>query len=396
MKKKIAVIGGGTAALFLAAFIDMSLYEVAIYEKKSTLGRKFLVAGDGGFNLSHAEEMAEFVNRYTPTDFLNASLMSFTNQDLCEWMSSIGIETFVGSSQRIFPVKGIKPVQVLNAILQHLEHRGVQIKTNHCFTGWSANGDLVFDKSRIIQADKKVFALGGASWSKTGSDGAWLDTFALKGIQTKEFMAQNCAFKIDWPKAFIHTHEGSPLKNIAISFDGKTQKGEAVITAFGLEGNAIYALSPDIQKALSTQKSVSIFVDFKPMLSKDVLLKKIKDAPKNISTILKQVIKLPPSVIALFKDSLSKEEFLDIEFLSDSIKKFPMTLSASAPIDEAISSSGGIHLSAVHPNFELVDMEENYCIGEMLDWSAPTGGYLIQGCASMGVALARQLNSEKA
>jgi len=393
MKKKIAIVGGGTAGLFLASFLDVNLFDITIYEKKGTLGRKFLVAGDGGFNLSHAEEMSRFVERYTPVDFLHSSLLAFTNQDLQAWLSTIGIETFVGSSQRIFPVKGIKPIQVLDAILAHLTARGVKLVVNYTFTGWDVNGDLVFNKNEIVRTDFNVFALGGASWAKTGSDGSWLDIFTSKGIDTIPFTAQNCAFGIDWSADFIKSHAGKPLKNIALSFEDQIQKGELVVTEFGLEGNAIYALSPNIQQALAIQGSATIYLDLKPTWTVEVVLKKLENAKQKISSILKQDIKLSTASIALLKQSLSKEEFLNLPILSQSIKKLPIVLTGAAPIDEAISTSGGIALSAVNTNFELLQIKNNFCIGEMLDWSAPTGGYLVHGCAAMGVKLARNLKA---
>ncbi len=392
MKKKVAIIGGGTAGLFLAAYINTDIYEVSIFEKKASLGRKFLVAGDGGFNLTHSEELPSFKSRFTPASFLNKALDHFRNTHLTAWLSTIGIPTFVGSSGRIFPEKGIKPIRVLKCIEVHLVKNKINFQFNKTFTGWDSENALIFNEEEIVNADYAVFALGGSSWKVTGSDGAWFDLFRKKGIDTSPFKASNCAFKINWPETITQRYEGTPLKNISISLKDKTQKGEAVITKFGIEGNAIYGLSPTIQELLASKKEAVVQVDFKPTTPLATLIKKITDTKSNTTTTLKEQIKLPHAIVKLLKETLTKEEFLDIPVLAQFIKCFPLTIVDSAPIDEAISTSGGIALSAVDSNFELKNLKHHFCIGEMLDWDAPTGGYLIQACASMGVYLSGHLN----
>jgi len=394
MKKNVAIIGGGTAGLLLAAFLDTDLYNVTIYEKKASLGRKFLVAGDGGFNLTHSEELTHFKTKYTPVSFLDNALEYFSNIDLRAWLLSIEIPTFVGSSGRVFPEKGIKPIDVLKRIEAFLIAKNVQFEFNKTFTGWNKENELEFNANEIIKSDYTVFALGGSSWKVTGSDGSWLDIFNKKGIDTLSFVASNCAFQIKWNENFIQKHEGKPLKNIAISINNKIQKGEAVITKFGIEGNAIYGLSPEIQAALASQKEVKVYVDFKPTIDLESLINKINNSKSNSSTTLREVVKLSPTEIELLKLTLTKEEFLDIQTLAKFIKYFPLIIIGSAPIDEAISTSGGIDLNAVDTNFEIKKLKNQFCIGEMLDWNAPTGGYLIQACASMGVYLAGYLNNE--
>jgi uncharacterized flavoprotein (TIGR03862 family) len=395
MKKKLAIIGGGTAGMFLAAFIDTDIYDVTMYEKNATLGRKFLVAGDGGFNLTHSEELSTFKKRYTPDSFLNKALDCFSNTDLSEWLLSLDIPTFKGSSGRVFPKKGIKPIQVLKSIEAHLIKRYVKFEFKKTFTGWDNEGALIFNSEEVVSADYSVFSMGGASWKVTGSNGSWLEEFSEKGIDTIPFRSSNCAFKIHWDNKFIQNNEGKPLKNIAISINGKTQKGEAVITKFGIEGNAIYALSPDIQAILASKSEAIVFVDFKTPYSLSKIKDKISHSKSNTTSTLKEELKLPRVVIDLLKTTLSKEEFLDIEILSKYIKSFPLTIVDSAEIDEAISTSGGIDLKAVNGEFELKKIANTYCIGEMLDWDAPTGGYLVQGCASMGVYLAELMNGKK-
>lgn len=392
MKKKVAIIGGGTAGLFLASFLDTGKFEVTIYDQKASLGRKFLVAGDGGFNLTHSEDLIDFKSRYTPPHFLSPALEAFTNKDLRAWLLKLGIPTFVGSSGRVFPEKGIKPIQVLKAIQGHLVEKGVQFSFNHTFTNWSEEYALQFNNEEIVQADYVVFALGGASWKVTGSDGSWYQIFNEKDIAMKPFKASNCAFRIAWNEEFIQRNEGTPLKNIAISIQDKTQKGEAVITQFGIEGNAIYALSPKIQECISNHQKARVFVDFKPMLDAKVVRSKLLDTQSNITRTLRDKLKLSRTVVDLIKCTLTKDEYLHTEKLTSYIKQFPLTIIDAAPIDEAISTSGGVSLEAIHSHFELKKIKNQFCIGEMLDWDAPTGGYLIQGCASMGFYLAQKLN----
>ncbi len=394
MKKEIAIIGGGPSALLLAAFLDTEKFTVCIYEKNKTSGRKFLVAGKGGFNLTHSESMDPLIKRYTPNGFLDKALLHFTNTDFRNWLEQIGIPTFIGSSKRVFPKEGIKPIKVLNAILKTLQEKGVIFKYEHIFSGWEENNNPIIN-NKIIPTDYTIFSLGGGSWKVTGSDGNWLDTFSKKGIQTKVFQASNCAYQVDWKPNFIQKQEGTPLKNIAISCNNVIQKGEAVITKFGLEGNAIYGLSPQIREELNTNSKASIFIDFKPSLTLENIHSKIKLSKyRNTTEILKKELKLSAAQIDLLKLYISKESYLHSETLAKYIKIFPLEILNAASLDEAISTVGGIDLNAVSENFELNDLPNQFCIGEMLDWDAPTGGYLLQACASTGVYLAWYLNKK--
>jgi uncharacterized flavoprotein (TIGR03862 family) len=393
MKKQISIIGGGLSAFLLAAFLDPEKFTITIYEKNKTAGRKFLVAGKGGFNLTHSEPIEQLIKRYTADNFLKNSLHKFTNTDFRNWLAKIGIPTYIGSSKRVYPTAGIKPIEVLNAILKNLKEKGVRIMYNQTFSDWDDNKNPIIN-TKTIQTDYTVFCLGGGSWKITGSDGTWLDTFSKKGIETKPFQASNCGYQIDWKSDFIQKHEGTPLKNITISCDGIVQKGEAVITTFGLEGNAIYGLSPQIRKQLNLKSKATIFIDFKPSITLENILSKIKASnSKNTTQILKKGLKLTNAQIDLLKINLSKESYLNPKSLSENIKRFPLEIINTATIDEAISTIGGIALNEISENFELKKIFNQYCIGEMLDWDAPTGGYLLQACASMGVCLANHLNN---
>ena len=392
MKKTISIIGSGPSSLLLAAFLDTKKLDVTIYEKNKTAGRKLLVAGKGGFNLTHSEPIANFFDRYTPSDFLKDALLSFTNDDFRDWLKEIGIPTFIGSSKRVYPEEGIKPITIINNILNHLKERGVTLKFEHTFSGWDTENNIIIN-DKIITSDYTVFSLGGGSWKITGSDGTWLDTFQEKEVKTVPFQSSNCACKIDWKPNFIKQNEGNPLKNIAIYCSEKKQKGEVVITKFGLEGNAIYALSPQVREQLESEGKARIYIDFKPMFSLEEVTTRVKNSTfKNTTQILKKELKLNPSEIELLKTYLSKEDYLDSEILSENIKKFPLEIIALGALNAAISTVGGIDLNAVDANFQLHKIKNQYCIGEMLDWDAPTGGYLIQACASSGVYLAKHLN----
>ena len=393
MKKQIAIIGGGPAALLLAAFLDAEKFTITIYEKKKTAGRKFLVAGKGGFNLTHSESIDQLTKRYTPNGFLDKALLHFTNTDYIKWLDKIGIPTFIGSSKRVFPKKGIKPMEVLNAILKFLKEKGVIFKYEHTFCEWDDDNNPIINHKTIL-TDYTVFSLGGASWKITGSDGNWIDTFSKKGIKTKTFQASNCAYQIDWKPIFIQKYEGTPLKNIAISCNNVIQKGEAVITKFGLEGNAIYGLSPQIREQLDSNSKASIFIDFKPSLTLENVHSKLKLSTfRNTTETLKKGLKLSAPQIDLLKHYLSKETYLNVKLLANNIKKFPLEIMSTAPIDQAISTVGGIDLNAISENFELKNLPKQFCIGEMLDWDAPTGGYLLQASVSTGVYLAHHLNT---
>ena len=396
MKKVVSIIGGGASAIAVAAFLDSNIYDITIFEKNKALGRKFLVAGNGGFNLTHSEEISTLVERYAPNNFLKEDLLNFNNKNLRSWLKTIGIATYVGSSKRVYPTAGTKPIEVLKAIQTVIANNGVKIRYNKTWCGWDTHNHLVFKDGEKTASDITIFALGGASWKVTGSDGNWLSIFKNKGINVLPFQASNCAYQIQWPLDFIKKFAGTPLKNIAISCNEKKQKGEVVITELGFEGNAIYALSSEIRCELKKHLKATIYIDFKPTLQLKSIIKKLKTTDsKKVSNTLKNVLKLSASQIALLKSNLSKEAFLDTQQLADKIKQLPLTIIGSAPIDEAISTVGGIALPEVDSNYTLKKFPNTYCIGEMLNWDTPTGGYLLQACFSMGYSLAEHLNAQE-
>ncbi len=254
-KKNITIIGGGASALMLACSLDSSKFNISIYEKNAALGRKFLVAGKGGFNLTHSENLEQFAERYYPKDFIKPFLNYFSNSDFRIWLKSIGIETYVGTSKRVFPVKGIKPIEVLKAIEVELKKNQASVYYDHAWKGWK-NEHLLFsnnEKAINVKSDITVFALGGASWKVTGSDGAWTEYFKAKDVQIKPFFPSNCAYQINWNKELIKKIAGQALKNCEFKCGSISKKGEAVLTEFGIEGSGVYALSSEIRNQLTSQ-----------------------------------------------------------------------------------------------------------------------------------------------
>jgi len=398
LKKNIAIIGGGPASLMLACSLDASKFNISIYEKNMALGRKFLVAGDGGFNLTHSEEIEQFVNRYHSKQFIEPFLNHFSNTDFRHWLKSIGIETYIGTSKRIFPVKGVKPIEVLNIIISVLKNNNISIQYNYEWKGWN-NEQLIFQTSNNqtvnITPDIVVFAMGGASWKVTGSSGDWTSYFEEKEIQINSFYPSNCAYQIAWNTELIKQISGQALKNCEFFCGNMHKKGEAILTDFGIEGSGVYALSKEIREQLIHNQKAELFIDFKPELSIEEIQNRLENKGKlSIKDILEKKINLSDTQIQLLKFYTTKEEYNLPKHLSELIKKFSLILKAFAPIDEAISTVGGIDLKEVNENLELKKLPNHYCMGEMLDWDAPTGGYLLQACFSMGKFLADKLNQK--
>ena len=384
----------------LACELDSQKFEISIYEKNATLGRKFLVAGDGGLNLTHSEKEANFIKRYTPFSFFEKAFSSFSNKDLIIWLKTLGIKTFVGSSGRVFPEQGVKPIEVLTVFLDKIKHNGVQIFTKHSLKNFSLEKGLLFENENKLQelkSDVVVFCLGGASWPVTGSKGDWASLFKEKKIAVNSFEASNCSFKINWPQALVSKIEGKVLKNISVNCGTKTHLGEIVLTQAGIEGSGIYPLSPEIRAKLNKENSAEIIIDFKPNVSLEKIREKLNSKPseKNITEQIKKHLNFTNGHIQLLKHFLSKEEYMDIITLSKKIKNFSLIITATGPLEDAISSVGGIDLNEIDDKYQLKKAPNHFAIGEMLDYDAPTGGYLLQSCFSMANYLAHYLNSER-
>lgn len=397
MRRSVAIIGGGPSAMILAASLDAEKFAVTLYEKNSTLGKKFLVAGKGGFNLTHSEEINLFISRYKPELFLKNAITNFTNNDLQKWLKEIGISTYTGSSKRIFPEKGIKPIEVLNAIVSEIIKKGVTIVAGTKWIGFDSDNSLLLEtKNGIVNgsADYVVFALGGASWKITGSDGTWLNYFKQKNIACNPFEASNCAYRIKWPEELLKTARGMAIKNCQFTCGNSFQLGEAVITESGIEGSGVYPLGHEVRKQLSNDNSAEIRVDFKPQNTiADLTTKLLARKKSSVTDYLIKDCNLGKAKTLVLKAMLTKAEFTDIQLLAEKIKNLPLPVTGLAAIDEAISTVGGIDLREVDENYQLKKMPRHFAIGEMLDWDAPTGGYLLQACFSMGNKLANYFNA---
>lgn len=388
--QKIIIVGGGPAGMMAALELSKT-HEVHLYEKGKTLGRKFLVAGKGGFNLSNNVIGQELTSKYSPEDFLTPILNNFDSSKTRSWLEQLGIKTFVGSSGRIFPEKGIKPIEVLNAIKNKLLEQNVKINLEHEFVNFNKN-EITFKKNNevIIQNfDKCIFTLGGGSWSVTGSNGNWLPIFDKKGINTKPFEASNCGLEVNYSNKEILKYIGTPLKNIRVSKNDTTIKGEAIISEYGLEGNAIYPISSAVREELKIKGSVSINIDLKPFNTEIDLLNKITDTtlPKNYSYIFK----LNKAQIALIKSFTDKETYLNPVSFIRSLKNLSVPISKLRPIEEAISTVGGISLDELNSDLSLKKIPNIYIAGEMFDWDTITGGFLLQGCFSTAFHISSEI-----
>ncbi len=397
MNKKVAIVGGGACALVLACELDYRQFDVEIFEKNAALARKFLVAGEGGLNLTHSEEPDSFIKKYTPPGFLKPYFDKFNNQDFIKWLNKKGVETYVGSSGRVFPVRGIKPITVLNTLLQAARNNRVRVHTNAEWKGFSNGNELCFDvagQTTSVRSDIVIFCLGGASWPVTGSTGDWVRYFIERNILVNAFESSNCSFNIAWPLAFIDTAAGKALKNCSITCSGKTVQGEVVLTASGLEGSGIYPLSPQIRVELKEKGVAQISIDLKPSLSIEEIAGKIKSlGPGSYTKNIARALNLNPLQVSLLKTTVSKQEFLDVGRLAPLVKKLSLNITGCGPIGDAISTVGGIALNELSPDFELRKMPGFFAIGEMLDYDAPTGGYLLQSCFTMAKGLAHHLNN---
>lgn len=386
--KKVAIIGGGSTSLIIANLLGNE-FEVSIYEKGKTIGRKYLVAGKGGFNLSNNQSVENLQHKYTPVGFLDEALKNFDVSAIQAWYTAVGIETFIGSSGRIFPVKGISPADVLRAIKTKLAEQGVAIHLNHEFIGFSPALTPVCLHQNAplnIEADYYIYCLGGASWKVTGSDGTWLSLFENIGVRTIPFQPSNCGLNINWPES-LKPHEGKPLKNIAVRVFNKKVKGEALIAKYGLEGNAIYPIASSFNNLSKEDSWLSL--DLKPQLTTEEISKRLSTKGN-----IKKALHLDSAKMALLKAFTTREEYGNSQVLTHKIKNLLIPVDSLRPIDEAISTTGGISIDELTPEFALKKIPNSFVVGEMVDWDAPTGGYLLQGCFSMGSFVAQSIKTD--
>jgi len=389
----VAVIGGGPAGLFAAETLAAAGHAVTVYDRMPSVGRKLLMAGRGGLNLTHSEDFDTFAARYgAAADRLRPMLQAFPPAALVAWAEGLGQPTFVGSSGRVFP-KALKASPLLRAWLTRLAGLGVTIRTRHDWLGWTDDGALRFgapDGEIAERPDATVLALGGASWPKLGSDGgwaAWLDDVA-------PLRAANMGFDVAWSPVMLG-FAGQPLKGIALSFRGRTARGEAMVARYGLEGGAVYALSAPLRDAIDTEGAATVQIDLRPDVSAGALTARLSH-PKggqSLSNHLRKALKLSPLETNLLREAHGKDLPAQPAALAAAIKAAPIRLTGVQPLARAISTAGGVSLSAVDDDLMLKTRPGVFVAGEMLDWEAPTGGYLLQASFATGLAAAKGANA---
>lgn len=371
----IAIIGGGPAGLRAAEVAASMGRKVTLFDGKPGVGRKFLVAGKGGLNITHGEDIEKFVLRYSGGNSWREMLDDFSPGDLREWCLGLDQETFQASSGRVYP-KSLKGAPLLRAWIARLRKLGVDIRPKHQWRKLLKDNVLLFDNGTEVRANSVVFALGGASWPKTGSDGGWLEEFMEMGIACLPLSAANCGWECAWSDSILAVAEGMPIKNISVSAGSSTIFGELLLTRYGLEGGAMYALG----RELRAMAQPAITVDFKPTFSTYQLVAKLSGNRGNLLESAVRVWKLSPPATAI----LSRKAYQDAEALALEAKSCRITLDRSRPVAEAISSAGGICWDEVDNNLMLNKLPGVFACGEMLDWEAPTGGYLLQGAFATG------------
>lgn len=384
-----------------AEVLAMAGHSVTLYDRKPTFGRKFMMAGRGGLNITHSEPLEMFLTRYgSAAPHLAPAITAFPPSALRAWCEGLGQETFVGTSGRVFPTT-MKASPLLRAWQARLLGLGVVPKLQHTWCGFTDSGALRFmtDDGQEVTAtpDATLLALGGASWPKLGADGTWAAFLQDKGVAVAPFQPANCGFITAWSEIFSSRFAGTPLKAVALSHQGRTVRGDVMVTQQGVEGGAIYALSAQLREAINQDGATTLLIDLRPDLALEGLAQKLASArgSQSLSTTLQKVAHLPPVMVSLLREGADLAK-LAPQPLAARIKAFPLTLTAPFSIDRAISSAGGIKLSEVDEQFMLKALPSVFVAGEMLDWEAPTGGYLLQACFSMGRAAAAGLNAHLA
>ncbi len=402
------VVGAGPAGLMAAEQLSAAGHAVHVYDAMPSAGRKFLLAGIGGLNLTHSEPAAQFGSRFGARSAAVAALLQdFGAQQLRDWAGALGVDTFVGSSGRVFPA-GMKAAPLLRAWLHRLRHpaqgAAVRLHMRHRWTGWAnactdaAGTALRFESPQgtsVVSADVVVLALGGASWAKLGSTGAWVQPLRERGVDVASLVPANCGFDVaaGWSAHFVQRFAGAPLKSVAIRFCGAggavfARQGECVATATGVEGSLVYAASALLRDAIATKGEATLFLDLLPGLSAERVLAEVAHprGSRSLSSHLKSRLGIEGVKAGLLYERLAREDMAQPPRLAAAIKALPLRLSAPRPIDEAISSAGGVRFEAMDTRLMLRQLPGVFCAGEMLDWEAPTGGYLLTACMASGRA----------
>ncbi|TAK47801.1 MAG: TIGR03862 family flavoprotein [Xanthobacteraceae bacterium] len=390
----VAVIGAGPAGLMAAEAIAGAA-RVTVYDRMPSPGRKLMMAGRGGLNITHSEPLDRFLARYGEArPRLSRAIETFPPAALRAWCADLGQDTFVGSSGRVFPA-ALKASPLLRAWLRRLEASGVAFRLRHRWDGWSSDGALMMTGPAgpaTVEADAVVLALGGASWPRLGSDGAWVHPLEAAGVAVAPLAPANCGFLVPWSDHFRSRCEGQPLKNIAFTFGGETVRGEAVIARGGIEGGAVYALSRVLREAIAADGAAVVDLDLRPDLTVRELVRRLS-APrgrKSLATFLRKAAGLTPVAIALLQETTIMTATPLAQRTADAlallIKAVPLRLTATAPLARAISTAGGVRFDEIGDDFMLLRRPGVFVAGEMLDWEAPTGGYLLQASFATGRA----------
>jgi uncharacterized flavoprotein (TIGR03862 family) len=394
--KTVAVIGGGPAGLMAAETLVQGGVQVDLYDAMPSAGRKFLLAGLGGMNITHSEPFDVFLSRFgARAAAIKPLLEIFSPAALCGWIRGLGVETFIGSSGRVFP-KDMKAAPLLRAWLHRLREYGVRLHVRHRWLGWSEDGALRFATSggeHLVQADAVVLALGGGSWAKLGSDGAWVPLLARRGVDVVPLLPSNCGFDVagGWSGHLRGRFAGQPLKTVALRFTDAAghsheRKGELMLSDTGVEGSLVYALSASLRDTIAAQGSVTVQLDLAPDKTLERVIAEVAHprGARSLSSHLQSRSGIKGAKMALLRELLPAEQLHDPQALARAIKSLPLTLAAPRPLDEAISSAGGVRFEALDEHLMLRQLPGVFCAGEMLDWEAPTGGYLLTACFASG------------
>jgi uncharacterized flavoprotein (TIGR03862 family) len=391
---KLAVIGGGPAGLMAAEVASAAGIEVDLYEGKGSVGRKFLLAGKGGMNLTHGEAKADFVSRYgARADAVGHWLERFDADALRAWSSGLGIETFIGSSGRVFP-SDMKAAPLLRSWVHRLRGQAVRFHVQHRWLGWNDSGGLRFATAageQAIDADAVVLALGGGSWPQLGSDGAWQPWLAERGVEIDPLKPSNCGFDIGWSDFLATRHAGAPLKPVVAHWRDaqgveQARQGECVITTTGIEGSLIYALSATLRDAIARDGRTTLWLDLAPDRPLERLSQELAKprGRRSLGDHLRRHAGIGGVKSALLHEILDAPALNDPVRLAQAIKRLPLVLKRARPLAETISSGGGVRLEALDSHLMLQRLPGVFCAGEMLDWEAPTGGYLLTACMASG------------
>jgi len=397
-KPRVAVVGGGPAGLIAAEKLAEAGCSVTIYDRMPSLGRKFLMAGRGGLNLTHSEPISAFLRRYDPASpQLGATIRAFPPDALRDWSEALGHETFAGSSGRVFP-REMKASPLLRSWLRRLAALGVEVHLRHALIGIGADRSLAFHTPTggvVVQADAILLALGGASWPRLGADGGWQDILAPHGVDIATLCPANAGILVEWTAHFRERQAGQPLKRIHVRVDGHEASGEAVITQAGLEGGAIYALFRPLRQAIEKCGTARLLLDLRPDFRPEFIASRFAatNRKESFSSRLRKAAGLQPPAVALLTEAMMlagkpvpRDEPMALAVL---VKALPLRVSGTAGLDRAISTAGGIRFDALDQNFMLNALPGVFAAGEMLDWEAPTGGYLLQASFATGAAAAR-------